>query len=265
MDSLTTFTDPREFERAAALLDAHGIDHTLISPDPAYRRVGCPAVVLRDRAKATFLESAGTDILSTGWVDFRQPVQPVPDETPPEYNEDIVGRVAIVVLAPCVADHDRLRLTAHVSGDVADALPYLNAEMAQSSYVSKLPVFTFMDGHRMLSLFRDRVGIAKADDIVDAWASLERLRCMVNDVWSRRDAITPSFELRRRPPALEIYKRLPGTNCKACGAPSCTAFAWAVWRGETEPKRCLPVFEGDRGDLKDALLSICSGLGLASA
>ena len=139
MDSLTTFTDQREFERAAALLDAHGIDHTLISPDPAYRRVGCPAVVLSDRAKATFLESAGTDILSTGWVDFRQPVQPVPDETPPEYNEDIVGRVAIVVLAPCVADHDRLRLTAHVSGDVADALPYLSAEMAQGLYVSKLP------------------------------------------------------------------------------------------------------------------------------
>ena len=86
----------------------------------------------------------------------------------------------------------------------------------------------------------------------------------MNDVWSRRDAITPSRELRRRPPALEIYKRLPGTNCKACGAPSCTAFAWAVWRCETEPKRCLPVFEGDRGDLKEALLSICSGLRLAS-
>jgi len=40
------------------------------------------------------------------------------------------------------------------------------------------------------------------------------------------------------------------------------AFAWAVWRGDAAPRLCLPVFEGDRGDLKDALLSICSGLGL---
>jgi ArsR family metal-binding transcriptional regulator len=119
-----------------------------------------------------------------------------------------------------------------------------------------------MDGHRMVSLFRDRVAVAKADDIVDAWASLEHVRCLLNDVWARREAITPSFELRRRPPALEIYKRLPGTNCKACGEPTCTAFAWAVWRGEADPQLCLPVFAGERGDLRDALLSICSGLGL---
>jgi ArsR family metal-binding transcriptional regulator len=87
----------------------------------------------------------------------------------------------------------------------------------------------------------------------------------VNEVWARRDAIAPSFELRRRPPALEVYKRLPGTNCGQCGEATCTAFAWAVWRGDAAPRRCLPVFEGERGDLKDALLSICSGLGLESS
>jgi Uncharacterized protein conserved in archaea len=261
---LTTFTDWREFERAAALLDKLGIEHTLISPEPAYARVGCPAIALADEAKALFLEGAGADILSAGWVDFRPPSLAVPDEAPQEFAEDIVGRVAIVVLAPCVADLDRLRLTAHLSGDVAEALPYLNAELAQGSYVAKLPVFTLMDGHRMVSLFRDRVAVAKADDIVDAWASLERVRCLVNHVWARRDAITPSFELRRRPPALEIYKRLPGTNCKECGEATCMAFAWAVWRGDADPKLCLPVFEGDRGDLRDALLSTCSGLGLDS-
>ena len=262
VDALTTFTDQREFERAAALLEKLKIEHTLISPDPAYGHVGCPAIALADEGKSLLLEGAGVDILSAGWVDFRPPTQVVPAKAPQEFAEDIVGRVAIVVLAPCVADLDRLRLTAHLSGDVSEALPYLNAEMAQGSYVAKLPVFTFMDGHRMVSLFRDRVAVAKADDIVDAWASLERVRCLVNDVWSRRGAITPSFELRRRPPALEIYKRLPGTNCKQCGEATCMAFAWAVWRGDAAPRLCLPVFEGDRGDLKDALLSICSGLGL---
>ena len=87
----------------------------------------------------------------------------------------------------------------------------------------------------MISLFRDRVAIAKADDIIDAWASLERLRRTVNEVWSRRDEIEPSLEARRRSPALEIYKRLPGTNCRECGEASCTAFAWAVWRGDAGP------------------------------
>ena len=262
MDALTTFTDRRELERAAAVLDKLNIEHTLISPEPAYARVGRPAIALSAEARAQFLNAVGTDIVSAGWVDYRPPRRAVPPEAPQEFAEDIVGRLAIVVLATCVADRDRLRLTAHLSGDVADVLPYLNAVMPQGSYVATLPVFTFMVGHRMVSLFRDRVGIAKADDIVDAWATLERLRCLANDVWARRAEITPSFELRRRPPAVEIYKRLPGTNCKVCGEPTCTAFAWAVWRGDAAPQRCLPVFGGERGDLQDALLSICAGLGL---
>lgn len=262
MDALTAFSDRREFERAAAALAALAIEHSVISPDPAYARVGCPVIVLDEAAKTAFLAGGGTDIVGAGWVDYRPPAQDVPGDPPREFAEDVVGRVAMVLLAPCVADLDRLRLTAHLSGDVAEALPYLNAELPQGSYVAALPVLTFMDGHRMVSLFRDRVAVAKADDIVDAWASLERLRCLVNDVWSRRDEITPSVELHRRPPAIEIYRRLPGTNCKQCGEVGCTAFAWAVWRGEADPRLCLPVFEGERGDLRDALLSICSGLGV---
>ena len=265
MDALTAFTDRTEFERAIALLEALALKHAVISPDPTFAKVACPAIVLDEAAKTAFLAGAGADVMSAGWVDYRPPAHDVPGEPPHEFADDVVGRVAMVLLAPCVADLDRLRLTAHLSGDVAEALPYLNAELPQGSYVATLPVLTFMDGHRMVSLFRDRIAVAKADDIVDAWASLERLRCLINDVWSRRDEITPSTELHRRPPALEIYRRLPGTNCKRCGQATCMAFAWSVWRGEADPRLCLPVFEGERGDLRDALLSICSGLGVAKA
>jgi hypothetical protein len=44
MDALTTITDRREYERAATLLRKLTIEHTLISPDPAYGHVGCPAI-----------------------------------------------------------------------------------------------------------------------------------------------------------------------------------------------------------------------------
>ena len=264
MDVLTTFSGRAEFERAARLLDRLGVEHEVISPDPGYAAVGCPALVLSPHGQAAYLDGGGSDIVSAGWVDYRPARTEVPDQAPPEFADDIFGRVAIVVLAPCMADADRLRLIAHFSGDVAEALPYLNAEMSSASYVAAQPVLTHMDGHRMVSLFRDRIGIAKADDIVDAWATLERVRRLANDVWSRRDEIEPSSELRRRPPALEIYKRLPGTNCGLCGEPTCTAFAWAVWRGDVRPDRCSPVFSGDRGELRSALLAICAGLGIWS-
>ena len=188
---LTTFSGRAEFERAARLLGRLGVEHDVISPDPGYAAVGCPALVLSPRSQAAYLDGGGADIVSTGWVDYRPARTEVPDQAPPEFADDIFGRVAIVVLAPCMADADRLRLIAHFSGDVAEALPYLNAEMNSASYVAAQPVLTHMDGHRIVSLFRDRIGIAKADDIVDAWATLERARRLANDVWSRRDEVSP--------------------------------------------------------------------------
>lgn len=262
MHVLTTFAAASEFERAESLLDGLGIPYEVVSPQPAYGRVGCSALVLAEQDRPTFLAGGGGDVLCAGWVDYRAPVRCVPGDAPRDFAEDLVGRVAIVLLAPCVADLTRLRLRAHISGDVAEAMPYLNAVMPQASYVANVPVLTFMDGHRMISLYRDRIAIAKVDDIVDAWASLERLRCLVNDAWARRTEIAPSSELRRRPSALEIYKRLPAANCGECGLPSCTAFAWAVWRGDADVHACRPVFAGERGNLREALVSVCVGLGL---
>jgi len=262
MDAVTTFGDCHEFERARRLLERLAIDHVVVSPDPSYALVGCPALILSAEAKAAYLGNGGAELVSAGWAEYRPAVQTVPDEPPLASPDDLISYMVVVVLAPCVADPEKLRLIAHLAGDAGEALPYLNAELHQASYTAKLPVLTFMEGHRMISLFRDRVAIAKADDIVDAWASLERLRRAINEVWARRHEIEPSFEARQRPPALEIYKRLPGTNCRECGEATCTAFAWAVWRGDADPRDCLPVFEGDRGDLREALLAICAGLGL---
>jgi len=259
---LTTFANRSEFDHAVALLDKLGIEYKVISPDPAYALVGCPALVLSKEAKALFLSGPGGDVMTPGWVDYQRPATPVPGEAPREFGDDLLGRVAVVLLAPCVADPDRLRLIAHLGGDVAEALPYLNAGLPQGSYVVGILVLTFMDGPRMISVFRDRITVAKAADIVDAWAALERVRQLVDDAWERCAQVTPSFELRQRPSALEIYKRLPGTNCKECGQATCTAFAWAVWWGELEPRQCASVFEGERGDLKGALLTICAGLGI---
>jgi ArsR family metal-binding transcriptional regulator len=262
LDTLTTFSDRSEFARALELLRRLQIAHEVVSPDPGYAAVGVPALVLSPEARSAFLDGGGTGIVNAGWVDYRTTDARVPEAPPPAFDEDLMGRVALVVLATCIADTAKLRLIAHFSGDTAEALPYLNAELPTGSYVPSMPVLTYMDGHRMVSLFRDRIGIAKADDIVDAWASLERVRCLVNDAWQRRTSITPSTETRRRPPAIEIYKRLPGTNCKECGEATCMAFAWSVWRGDAQPHSCRPVFEGNRGDLKDALLATCAGLGV---
>jgi ArsR family metal-binding transcriptional regulator len=68
--------------------------------------------------------------------------------------------------------------------------------------------------------------------------------------------------MREKPPALEIFKRLPRTNCRACGELTCLAFAVKLWSGGGQLSQCRPVFAGDFAHLRPALLEICRGLGV---
>jgi ArsR family metal-binding transcriptional regulator len=211
------------------------------------------------------MDGRGDPVLCAGFVDYRPAGILVPAEPPRGFEVDVFAGAAIVVLAPCVADLTKIRLIAHTSGDMAKVFPYLNAEMREASYNAKGPTFTFMDGYRLVSMYPQRIAVAKADDLVDGWRTLEAIRCRVNDVWARRAEIEPSDEMRERPPALEIFKRLPRTNCRACGERTCLAFAVRVYEGELPVSACRPVFEGSFSHMKDALLEICSALGTAEA
>lgn len=259
---LTTFPNQVEFEKACERLASAGARYGIVSPSPGYGCVGVPAVVVKQEEQVRSVTAATDAFVCSGWVDFRQTELRVPDSPPPRFAVDIFGRCAIMVLAPCVADEVRVRLVAHISGDLGPVMPYLNATMGGGLYCPDGPTFTFMEGSRMISLYSRRITIAKADEIVDAWRVLERIRVLGNEVWQRRETISPCYTTRHRPPALEVYKRLPGTNCRACGEKTCMAFALRLWKAEVSPAKCEPVFAGQFSHLLPALLTICEGLGV---
>lgn len=259
---LTTFPRRCDFVRSSEILHELGLSYQVIDPSPAYRLVGVPAVVLEEEALRRLSSIAADRFHCSGWVESRPLTRPVPSEEPEKFTEECVGTVAIMVLGPCVADPAKLRLIAHVSGNLADALPYLNAEMTSACYNAGGPSLVFMEGYRMVSLLPERIAVAKADDIIDAWRVLEAVRRLVNRSWQRRSVLTPCYERRQKPPAVEIYKRLPGINCGACGELTCLAFALRLSNGEVSADECTPIFGGAWGHLKEPLLQLCSGLGV---
>ena len=259
---LATFPERRELERAKARLDARSMPYEIVTPDPGFRFVAVPALVVDSSTRMALAGQSTDDVVTSGWVEYRAATIQAPGHESPSFEEDVFGRAAIMVLAPCVADRAKIRIIAHLSGDLAEVFPYLNAEMREASYNVHGPTFTFMDRYRMVSVYPRRIAVAKADEIVDAWRVLETLRVRANQVWARRAEIEPSYELRERPPALEILKRLPRTNCAACGQRTCTAFAVKVWSGDAAATSCRPVFAGERQDLQEALMEVCCGLGV---
>lgn len=259
---VTTFPSEAECLRFIGRLDRLNLPYEVVRPQPGYGRVGVSAVVVESEVRQALAGDGRPVLVASGWVDYRPATVAVPQEAPPDFAEDLFGRAVVTVLAPCVADAAKIRIIAHVSGDLAEAFPYLNAEMEAASYNRHAPTFTFMDGYRMVNLYPRRITVAKADEIVDAWRVLEMIRQRVNEVWARRAEIEPDYEMRQRPPALEIFKRLPGTNCRQCGELTCLAFAVQVNLGAAPLERCKPVFGGEYAHLKDALVEICAGLGV---
>ncbi len=261
MDQIMTFAKRIELEKARSCLDRLSLPYAVVSPVPGYTQVGLDSLVMSQETLSRFVQIA-LDVTPSGWVDYRPTKVSILASQPPSFEEDIFGNCAIMVLGPCMADSTKIRLIAHISGELTKVFPYLNAILPQATYCRDAEILTYMDEYRMVSLYAHRLTIAKADELVDGWRCLESIRCLVNDTWRRRSAIEPCYEMRRKPPALEIYKRLPGTNCRACGEKTCLAFAVRLWSGTIHPSLCRPVFSGDYNHLKGPLMQICSSLGI---
>lgn len=262
MRQITTFPTRSDFEKAKACVDQLALPCEVVDPPPALARVGVPGLILEANLVGTFLDHTAGQFIFSGWVDYYPSAPPSRMDAPPVFAEDLAGACAMSVLAPCAADPTKIRLVAHFSGNLAPAFPYLNAEMPQVMYAHEAKILTYMEGYRMLSLYPQRVTIAKADGLLDGWQLLDNIRRMVNEVWMRRHTLTPSYVVRKKPPAVEIYKRLPGTNCGACGEITCMAFAVRLWCGELKPSLCRPIFEGSYRHLKAPFTEICAGLGV---
>jgi len=261
MSIVTTFPNEAEFKKAIGLLEKLSLPFKLISPQPGFGKVGVGAIVLDDDIRMEVSRNNKDTFICSGWVEYYPETHETPQAPPEEFEEDKFGNVAIMVYAECAADHTKVRLVAHISGDCSEVFPYLNTEMPGASFNVNGPTFSFMNEYRMVTLYPQRIGIAKADGIVDTWRILEMLRTKINSCWKQRANIVPSYNLRHKPPALEIFKRLPKINCKLCGEPTCWTFALKLWSGTVRLNQCKEVFEGNHGHLKEPLLQVCAGLG----
>lgn len=264
MKSLAAFPRLEEYEKVCGILQALGLSYEMISPKPGFDCVGSPALVLEQETRARLAVFFSENVVCSGWVDYHLPLSSVPDGLPPCFVEDIFGRAAIMVLAACVADHTKVRLIAHISGDMTEGLPYLNAAMPDAVYNAEGPSLTFMEGHRMVTLYSGRIAVAKADDIIDGWRVLEGIRCRINEVYAHRASIEPLYTKREKPLVLDIYKRLPKINCRRCGQSTCMAFALSLHSGHVSPLLCHPIFEEDYVHLRDRYRAIVARLGFTA-
>jgi len=143
-----------------------------------------------------------------------------------------------VVLSDCNPSSQKVNALADLSEDISEVLPYLNTVLKGRQYNQGERSLTVKRGGHFITFWPHQIAITKLEDENEARAVVEGLTQILNETYERRDQVKPSFTSRPIPRPLDIFKLLPGKNCKECGEPTCMAFALKLVNDEVEWKKC---------------------------
>jgi ArsR family metal-binding transcriptional regulator len=122
-------------------------------------------------------------------------------------------------------------------------------------------ILTLKKDGKMITLYSRKMTVAKAIDENDVQETVEWLKDLTEEVFEKKDQIEPNFSRGVELKALDIYKLLPGTNCKVCDELTCLAFAVKILSGGTSVVRCGPLFTPEHRDKRQVLLELLQAAG----
>ncbi len=162
-----------------------------------------------------------------------------------------------VFTPPCEPGAERFSAIARLVTDIREVLPYLNATLRGAVYNAAAPALTWKKGGHNIAFHPYEIAVSNVEDRDAAIAEVEGLIRLVNRTWEQRAEIEPSYEVRRRPGLMDVYKLLPRTNCKACGQATCFVFANKLVAGQVRLQDCPvlaePQYAEQRAQLADLL------------
>jgi ArsR family metal-binding transcriptional regulator len=138
----------------------------------------------------------------------------------------------------CNPGFESVHCIAHLDQDIGAALPFLNAELGGFEYFRDPPAVTFRVQGKIITVHPREIAVNALRDGAEAEKILKWLQNEINRVWEHRGEIRPSYEGAPKPKVLEILRRLPKTNCRKCGQPTCMVFATLVAQGAKGPADC---------------------------
>jgi ArsR family metal-binding transcriptional regulator len=170
-------------------------------------------------------------------------------------------RIKIVHVLPCSADPEKIRFIAYFDKNVSDILPYLNAILDGAIYNYERKTLTIKKEGRLITLHPNKIAAGKVIDEDDAHQVINWIRERINYCHENKDSIEPNFERRQKLSALDIYKLLPGTNCRRCEELTCIAFAVKLSSEEVSALKCSELFSGNFTDKRAELLGLLKASG----
>lgn len=166
-----------------------------------------------------------------------------------------------IVLPECNPSAQKVNAIAEFGGDISEVLPYLNSTVKGCSFNPEAGTLRFIREGKAITLHPRQIAIAGLEDEAEARQVLEFLKELINSTYERRDKIEPSYRRGDELKVLDVFKLLPGTNCRQCGEPTCLAFAAGLVQQEANITRCSPLFSGQFEDKRKKLSDMLQAAG----
>lgn len=167
----------------------------------------------------------------------------------------------ITRILPCLADPEKIRVIAEVSGEIHEAFPYLNAILKECLFNHPALNLTIKKGEKLITLHANHITLIKIDDEKEAEAILNWVQNLVNETYQNRDNIQPDYTMRQELKPTDIIKLLPGTNCKKCELPTCLSFAFKLIKKEVGVGKCSPLYTYEYQGKRQVLFELLQGAG----
>ena len=154
----------------------------------------------------------------------------------------LLNSYKITRILPCLADPEKIRVIAEMPDEIYEVFPYLNAILKGCIYNHPANTLTIKKDGKLLTLHFRHITLAKIEDEKEAEEILKWLKDLINETYENRAKIEPNYSMAAELKALDMFKLLPGTNCKKCGEPTCLAFAVKLVARDIEIAKCDPLF-----------------------
>jgi len=175
-----------------------------------------------------------------------------------EVKYPLINNYNLEVTTPeCHPSATLWRARLDIQEDITGVLPYLNGSLTNCEYDHDVKVMLWSDNERKYAFRPHEIVFAPVTDRGEAQTIADNLIGMVNYIWDRRHEVEPNIQGKRLlPNLLDIYRLLPGTNCKECGFATCMAYAADLRKGKTELSVCVYLSGEGRNDLSNIFNAI---------
>jgi ArsR family metal-binding transcriptional regulator len=168
----------------------------------------------------------------------------------------------ITRILPCIADPEKIRVIAEVSGEIHEIFPYLNAIIKGCIYNHPALTLTIRKEEKLITLHANHVTMTLIEDEKEANEILNWLKDLINETYQKRNQIEPNYSSGDTLKPSDVQKLLPGTNCKECGFRSCLAFAFKLVDDKIGIEKCHPLFSDQFKEKRKILLETLKNAGL---